>query len=516
MAAGERGKPMSSTDEKLSSLAGEAGVLGSMILDKNVIPKVLQILPGGNLFYEPEHQRIFDALVALYEAGKPIDAVLLRDALEKSGQLEKVGGVAYIAKILDSVPSSANAEHYAGIVKDRAKRRRLITAVEGMQRISELDEPVGESVFQIQQIAAGLDGAVEGNGDSQPIIKSLADVEPLPIHWFWFNKIPLGMVTLIEGDPGLGKSFLALYMAAKVSTGGAWPDGDSMPDNSAPTGSVIILTAEDDLSHVVRPRLDAMGADVSKIIAIEGVRARDENNRQYEGYFNLQQDLPALRQVVKSQKDVKLIIIDPLLAYLGGNIDSNKDSDVRSMLRPLIELAEQSGVAVVGVRHLNKSGSSKAIYRGMGSIAFTAAARTVWLLSTDPDNPESKRRLLTPAKHNILIEPTGLAFELNNGRVIFENEPVTMSSDEALGSIVEAPELDKAVTWLKEILPPGCSLSTVEVTRQAKENGITESTLRRAKNKLGVVSYPLTQPDGKRIWLLRIPEDALNKDDTQQ
>jgi len=506
---------MSNSDERLFSRAGEGVVLGSMVIDPTCIDRVLAVV-GVEDFAFPENKAIFQAIHKLRSESKPIDGFVVRNALEESGELEKVGGVTYLQDILNNVPSSANAAYYSGIVKEKAQRRRLFSVVEQIKKVSESDLSTGECVSQVQQIAAGLDGAVEGNGNSQPIVKSLADVKPLPIDWFWYNRIPLGMLTLVLGDPGLGKSFLTLYMAAKVSTGGAWPDGDGLPDNSAPQGSIIILSAEDDLPRVMRPRLDSLGADVSKIISLESVRIRDENDREYLGYFNLERDIPALQKAVRSCKDCKLVIIDPLSAFLGGDVDSHRDSDVRSVLAPLVELAEKFDVAIVGVMHLNKNTTGKVVYRAMGSIAFTAAARTVWLVSTDPNDPDSRRRLLTPAKHNILIDPTGLAFELNNGRVEFENEPVTMSADEALGSIVESPKLDKTITWLKEILPPGRSLSTIEVTRQAKENRITESTLRRAKNKLGVVSYPLTQPDGKRVWLLRIPEDALNKDNTQQ
>jgi len=490
-------------DERLFSLAGEAGVIGSMILDRDVVPKVLEILPDVSLFYLPENQRIFDALVVLYTAGKPTDAVMLRDALEERGQLEKVGGVEYIAKILDSVPSSANAEYYAGIVKEKGKRRKLIDVGEQIKKMIESTGPVGESVFQIQQIAAGLDGALEPCGDSQPIIKELANVESLPIDWFWYNRIPLGMLTLVLGDGGLGKSFLTLYLAAKVSNGGTWPDGDGIPNNSAPLGSVVILSAEDDLAHVIRPRLDSLSADLSRIKALEGVRIKDEDGRECQEYFSLQHDIPALQKAVRSCKDCKLVIIDPLSAYLGGKIDSHKDSDVRSVLAPLVELAEENQIAIIGIMHLNKNTNSKVVYRAMGSIAFTAAARTVWLVSTDPNDPDSRRRLLTPAKHNILIEPSGLAFELNNGRVEFENEPVNITADEALNTI-EAPERDKAKQWLSELLPQGTSIAAIEIQKQAEAEGISIRTLNRAKRELRIVSYPL-QTEGKRPqWFWRI------------
>jgi hypothetical protein len=250
-----------------------------------------------------------------------------------------------------------------------------------------------------------------------------------------------------------------------------------------------------------------MSADTAKITALEGVKIKDENHHEHYEYFNLQRDLPALQQAILSQKDTKLVVIDPLSAYLGGRIDSHKDADVRSVLRPLVELAEKCGVAVIGVTHLNKNTSGKAVYRAMGSLAFLAAARTCWLVTTDPNDPDSKRRLLTPAKHNILIEPTGLAFEIVDGKVVFENEPVTMTAEEALGTTgtIEAPALNQAKRWLSEQLTPGKSMSATEVYKQADEQGVRKRTLERAKKELHVVSYPLTA-EGKKVWFWEIKQ----------
>ena len=261
------------------------------------------------------------------------------------------------------------------------------------------------------------------------------------------------------------------------------------------------MTAEDDLSYVVRPRLDALEADTTKIIALEGVKIIDENEREYTEYFNLQKDLPALQQAVRNQRDTKLVIIDPLSAYLGSRIDSHKDADVRSVLRPLVQLAEDCNIAVIGITHLNKNTSGKAVYRAIGSIAFLASARTCWLVSVDPNEPDSKRRLLTPAKHNILIEPTGLAFEIIDGKVVFENEPVTISADEALatGSTIKAQALDEAKKWLSEQLTPGKSITANEIYKMAEEEGISKRTLERAKKELNIKSSPEIVLD-KRVW----------------
>ncbi|MFC1635221.1 AAA family ATPase [Planctomycetota bacterium] len=503
-------------DERIFSKAAEAAVVASVIIDPDCITVVCDIV-SANDFYFPEYKIIFQTVLRLRDDDKPIDGVLVRDRLEERKRLDEIGGVEFLRDVLESVPSSANAKHYAEIVKEKAQRRRLYRAVEKIHKVIDSDRPVGKSVSEIKEIAAGLDGAIQGCADSQAIIKNLSGVESLPIEWFWFNTIPAGMLTLLIGDPGLGKSFLSLYMASKVSTGDHWPNMNGDPCNSAPQGSAVLLTAEDDLPRVIKPRLDAMGADTSKILALEGVRATDEDGRQRQESFCLQWDLPALQHVIENQKDVKLIVVDPISAYLGNKVDSHRDADVRSVLMPLVDLAECNNIAVVGIMHLNKDSGRKAVYRALGSVAFTAAARTVWLVSKDPDEPDSRRRLFTPAKHNVLIEPHGLAFEIIDGQVIFENEPVDITADEALGqgSTVVSIEKDRAVDWLREILPAGTSLATTEVSRMAKELHISEATLRRAKKGAGVVSYPLAI-EGKHQWFLEIrSEDALNKSDEQ-
>jgi len=221
-----------SIDKKLWSLSGEAGVIGSMILDREVVPKVLQILPDGNLFDKQEHQRIFDALVAIYMAGKPTDAIMLRDELERRGQLAEVGGVDYIAKILDSVPSTANAQYYAGIVRDRADYRQLLQAVGDMQKV--LDEPldVSEQAEQIQRLAMSLSPARK-QADSFSLSEDATGValkaqgKDIDIVRTGFRNIDRiiagiapGELIIIAGRPSMGKSALVLGMALAMARDG--------------------------------------------------------------------------------------------------------------------------------------------------------------------------------------------------------------------------------------------------------------------------------------------------------
>jgi hypothetical protein len=209
---------------------------------------------------------------------------------------------------------------------------------------------------------------------------------------------------------------------------------------------------------------------------------------------------------LRENPDTKLLIIDPMSAYFGC-LDTHKDSNVRSAIAPLVELARRYNVALVGVMHLNKGNSSKAVYRMMGSLAFPAAARTVWGISPTADGAKNPRRLLLPIKHNILKNPTTLAFEIKDGQLIFEDKPVNITADEVLApkSNIEAPERDRAVDWLKQLLAGGQSMSSNEIFKLAEQEGFKKDTLAKARNELGVKCYPDFDEEGNKLWYWKLP-----------
>jgi putative DNA primase/helicase len=485
------------SDERLYPRAEEAAVLGSIIIDPACFVPVTKII-GPDSFVFPEHRMIYQALLDLKEEESPIDALIVRNRLTQNKQLDKIdGGLEYLQKIINNVPTTANAEFYASKVLDAAKRRLAVDVHKAIGDMLESGCSANELLAQIHKEATGLEGRFEPT-ESSAVVINLADVEEKPVEWLWYNRIPQGMFTLLAGDPGLGKSYHSLDIAARITTGASWPDKNDLPENKAPCGSVIILTAEDPLARIIKPRLRQLGADLTKVSAIESVKVKDPDRGQYETAFDLTNDLPALKKAIRP--DTRLIIIDPISAYYGKDTDSHRDADLRRILRPVCKLAEDTGVAILAISHLNKNCTGKAIYRALGSIALIAAARTAWLLTNDPDEPESKRRLLTPAKQNVLIEPTGLAFEIIDGKVVYESEPINTTSDEALGSsTVEAVGLEKAIAWLHEVLTPGNAMASMELSTQAKAAGISKSTLNRAKKPAGVISYQL-----KNQWFCRI------------
>jgi hypothetical protein len=201
-----------------------------------------------------------------------------------------------------------------------------------------------------------------------PIMRCYADIEREPLRWLWPDRIALGKVSMIVGDPDLGKSLITLDMAAIISTGSPWPDSEDMSRREP--GGVVLVSAEDDAADTISPRLDAAGADPSRIISLDGrLDVDSETGAQRQLWLDLARDIPTIEAAIHSVPDCRLAIIDPVSAYL-GRTDSHNNSEIRAVLGPLAELAARSKTAVVCVSHLNKAGNQAAVYRITGSLAF--------------------------------------------------------------------------------------------------------------------------------------------------
>lgn len=250
----------------------------------------------------------------------------------------------------------------------------------------------------------------------------MADVEPEELEWLRSGVFPLGKLSLVVGVPGLGKSFLTLDMAARVSTGTPWPESRDTPN---PVGHVLLLNGEDGLADTIRPRLDAAEADVSRITTIEGVQ-----HAAGEPYaiFKLDRDMHPLESLIQRTQP-RLVVIDPLSCFL-GKVDSHRDAELRGVLAPLADLADRYRCAVVVVSHLNKKQGGQAIERIQGSIGFVGAARAAWLIAKDRSDHE--RRLFLPVKMNVAKRAKGFAFSIIDGRVHWHSGCVDTGADEAL------------------------------------------------------------------------------------
>ena len=298
-------------------------------------------------------------------------------------------------------------------------------------------------------------------------------------------------------------------MVASVTTGGEWP----CREGRAPQGSVVILSAEDGPADTVVPRLMAAGADRKRVELVSAVR--DEKSRRA---FDLSGDLALLERKISEVGDVKLIIIDPISSYLGPKVDSHVNAAVRGVLEPVSEMAARLRIAIVAITHPPKGTGTTAINRFIGSIAFVAAARAAFMVTRDPE--DENRRLFLPVKNNLAPLGKGLAFRLEQrlvadgivgSSVAWETETVTITADQALqaaddrggggGAGADAEE------FLREALAGG-AVAVIDLKADAKEAGLSWATIRRAKDRLGVVAKRESHGrdgGGRWTWAMPIP-----------
>jgi putative DNA primase/helicase len=252
----------------------------------------------------------------------------------------------------------------------------------------------------------------------------LSDVPARQLNWLWPGRIPTGKVSLLCGDPGLGKSLVTLDIAARVTRGGGWPDSE-LP---AERGTVLLFTAEDDAADTVAPRLVAAGADLGRVQIVDGLEAAESDSLHS---FSLGMHLSELDDALAGLVDARLVVIDPITAYLEG-VHEMRSTNVRRMLRGVTEIAERRRVAVLAITHLSKRGVGPASLRALDSLAFAAAARSVWLVAQDPAQPT--RRLMTPAKTNLAAGIGGLSYTIESiegqPRIAWNAERVEIAADD--------------------------------------------------------------------------------------
>jgi len=311
-------------------------------------------------------------------------------------------------------------------------------------------------------------GEAEFDGQRASSVRA-ADVRPEVVEWLWPNLVPRGMPTVLGGFPGVGKSTILYDLAARVSREGQ---------------TVLAVTAEDHLAGVVRPRLEAAGADLDlvRIVTVP---------------ITLPEDVEVLKELVR-EFEAALLILDPLVAFIGDGINTHRDHHVRRVLAPLADLAEETRAAVVVVIHTNKGVGSEPLMRISGSIGFTGAARSVLLAADDPQ--DESRRILAVVKSNLAEMPPPLAYQLTG---VLLDGGISTSKVEWLG---EAPEVDirellisrdpeergateDAQDFLRELGLLETARPAGDVLRDAKTQGHTERTIQRARKRLRIPTW---------------------------
>jgi hypothetical protein len=340
----------------------------------------------------------------------------------------------------------------------------------------------------------------------------VSDLDPRPVEWLWPGRLALGKLSLLDGDPGMGKSLVTLDLCARLSTGQPWPDGAPSP---GPWPSLVIQ-AEDNPHDTLRPRLQALGANLGRVFYPEG------DDPLAAALLRLPSGAEALDGAV-ARSGARLVVLDPLTMFLDPGVCTYYEPSVRRALEPLARLAAARRCALLFVRHLNKLGGARALYRGGGSIGLVAVCRSAWLVAADPEAPA--RRVFAQVKNNLAPPQSSLAYEVRAADgappTVAWLGPSRQAADDLLAARGPGPAAtahDEARDFLAAALAGG-PLTSDELWARASEQGVSKRTLYRAREPLHVRIVrrfrdrrPLT------YWLLprqELPDDAPRDPDAE-
>jgi energy-coupling factor transporter ATP-binding protein EcfA2 len=331
--------------------------------------------------------------------------------------------------------------------------------------------------------------AMPGECGDTLVITSLSTVAPVPIRWLWPRWLARGKVTILGGHPGDGKSTLTASLAATLSRGGVWPDG--IP---ATQGKTLFLLAEDALDDTLRPRLDRLGADVSRVSAIEAVRNPEGQDRA----FSIERHLHQLEAAIV-EHGFDLLVIDPLTSFMQQS-DRNGEGDVRDLLTPLGKMAERTGAAILGIMHVGKPNgtSRRPVQQLLGATAFGAVARSVWMIAPLSQAQGETHRVLGVVKSNLSMKPPSLEWSMEEDTPIAWHGPTEQDIAELLGGGRPATKRDEAGDMIRDLLAAGPLLNN-DLHDRCEAAGISTATRRRAERTIGTETWKEPRQDG-RFW----------------
>lgn len=480
----------------------ERSILGACLIeDRGTLETVLSQVQPCHFSLE-SHARIYKAVQSLAQSGD-VNHLLLTNELAKRNEIGSVGGWEYVTDLTKGIPK-AGGSWLTRVIDElieswRVRQiKKLAQALENGGSSDAMMEAIAGEMERLKQQGFQTARKPESLAGVRARVVCLADVEAKPVRWLWEPYIPLGMVSIISGDPGAGKSFVALSIAADLTNGRMRGAPRYNP------GGVLYLTLENPLAEVMRPRLDSLGGDPKLFWVVNGTVYENENGNDESGIITLA-DLDLLDETIQAQK-VRLVVIDPLTSFIGQGKNLNHANETRPVFDRLATLAERHECAVVVVRHNNKQSGGKAIYRGAGSVDMTGAVRSEMLAAINPENPE--QRALAHIKTNIgpqgrtqgyVIEPDG------QGSVRFSWTGELAITAEELNVSPEAPEnrtkQDEAREWLIELLREG-SREQREIEKLAGTAGLKWRTVQRAKADSTEIRSRKTSMAGHWIWYL--------------
>ena len=320
---------------------------------------------------------------------------------------------------------------------------------------------------------------------------NMEQVEIEKIDWLLYPFIPFGKVTIVQGDPGEGKTTMVLQIIAKLTKGEAvLPSGSDEPALEAKTVdlepvNVIYQTAEDGLGDTIKPRLLSAGADCSRVMVI------DDNDQALT-----MMDARLEEAIIKTK--ARLVVLDPIQGFLGAAVDMHRANEIRPLMKRVAVLAEKYHCAIILIGHMNKNSNGKSSYRGLGSIDFQAAARSVLIVGRIKDEPEI--RVVCHVKSSLAPEGKSIAFRLDKDTGFEWIGEYDISADDLLSGDNRGQKIHEAKEFLKEILVSG-SVAQTKVAEEAESRGIKKKTLWNAKKELEIESVKIGNQ-----WFWMLPE----------
>jgi hypothetical protein len=391
---------------------------------------------------------------------------------------------AFISSLTDEIPTNPSIDGHVAIVREAAARRKLAKLCQStLTRCYDAKFTPADLLVEFQR-SAGLINVGDAYGDSLGLING-SDVVPEDTRFLIPNYVPEGQITLMVGNPGDGKTFTSIAISADITVGRS----HFFAERREPRN--VLYLGNEDPASILRNRFDRAGGDPSRI------------------WFESVERAVALRDVAGIEAAIKrhevaLVVIDTITTHFGTGADFHKASDVAAVISPVAAMAQRTGAAVIGLMHLSKSSQSTTLYRVQGSVAFAGAARSVLAIGLDPSDPSKK--VMAHLKSNGAPKGQSHAFQITDGRVVWGGTS-GLSADDILAPVPiteDRSELDFALEFLREALSQG-SRDAADVKAEAKSEGVSERTLKRAKAVLKIESRKKAM-DGGWIWCL--PEGA--------
>jgi hypothetical protein len=453
------------------------------------------------------HRELFALMLQSDQEGLPFDILtLVRSSQEQNKQLDD-RDIAYLDSLTDGVVL------HRGLIKRHAETVIRFSRLRQVQKLTDdighqAGEPGAHPEHLLQKLEAAVErfrGGCDLEGNLTPVamhklsrradLLTLATVEAKEVEWLWKPYLPIGMLAILNGDPGAGKTFIALAIAAAITVG-------KVPYTGEPRvpSHVLYLSVENSPEYVVRPRFDSLGGDPSRFHILRGSIIGD-GERAERGSVRLS-DVSLLGDALL-RTEARFVIVDPLQSYLGADVDAHRSNETRPVMDGLSRLAEEHICGILLVRHLGKAQTGRAIHRGLGSIDLSAAVRTELLAGCSPD--DRAQRALVQEKSSLgqfgpslgyIIEADGTFRWTGESELTAAALLAPESNDEETGAMAEAKD------FLSSALAQGARPAK-DVEAEARQEGISERTLKRAKKVLGVQSRKSGMSDG---WEWSLPE----------